>query len=113
MSAGFPLEIWMIFAASILGALQAFGGAKTAQIQRNFSETFFLFSAAILGLLFLDGFGDWSREGSVIYVAGRIFYAAVSLIGATRFRKWIWAASLAGLVGCLAQLARQLYFLFA
>lgn len=109
----FPLEIWMLLSASALGALQALGGAATAQIQRNFSETHFLFSTAIVALLILDGFGDWSREGSAVYVAGRVFYAGMTLVGVTRFRKWIWAVSMAGLVGCLGQLARQLYFMIA
>lgn len=113
MSFSAPLEIWMLLAASLLGALQGLGGAKAAQIQRNYSETFFIFGTAIVALLVLDGFGDWSREGAAVYVAGRIFYTGTTLAGATPLRKWTWAVSMVGLVGCLGQLARQLYLLIA
>ena len=100
-----PTETFILLIISIYGAAQAavMGRSETLQqVHRNFSETFFLFSAGILLIPLVGTFGVWSAKGSVVYAAGRAAYLALSWGAARKLRKWAWAASIAGIVGVLA-----------
>ena len=105
------IEIWALVLTTLLGAVQ-FALAQQqpvfAQINRNFLETYFIVAVTILVLATLHGFGEWSTKGAVIYAAGRALYVAFSFGVLTRMRKWTWAISIVGLVGCVAELIRVL-----
>ena len=91
------------------GALQALLAVPLVglhQIHRNFSETSFLFATSVLALSILNGFGPWSLKGAIVYAAGRTLYLLFSIAPLRPYRKWAWAISIAGIVGCLAELAR-------
>lgn len=105
------IELLMLLGMCTYGAVQAFltgVGAVVQQIHRNFSETFFLFGASVLALEFLDGFGPWSLKGAAAYAIGRTAYLAMSVNPMRPLRKWSWAVSIAGIVGCIAELARAI-----
>ena len=104
-----PTETFILLIMSLYGAAQAavMGRSETLQqVHRNFSETFFLFSAGILLILLVGTFGAWSAKGSVVYAAGRAAYLALSWGTARKLRKWAWAVSIAGIVGVLADVGR-------
>jgi uncharacterized MAPEG superfamily protein len=103
-------EMILLLAMSIYGAIQAMLTGRLEelrQIHRNFSETYYLFSAIILALAALDSFGGWSMQGAVVYAAGRLLYLALSIKSLRSIRKWAWATSMAGITGCAAELIRS------
>ncbi len=101
-------EIWALLAVLLLSAMQVlFLRGEAVQIHRNFAETLPIFLGVLVGLTALDGFGDWSQQGAVMYVASRYAYAVLTLTY-PRVRKWAWALSVAGLALCLAELTRAL-----
>lgn len=103
-------EMTVLLAMSIYGALQALLTGRfevLRQVHRNFSETYYLFSAVTLALAGLDAFGGWSMQGAVIYAAGRLLYLALSIRSLRPIRKWAWATSMAGISGCAAELIRS------
>lgn len=103
-------EITVLLAMSIYGAIQALLAGRfevLRQVHRNFSETYYLFSAIILALAGLDSFGGWSTQGAVVYAAGRLLYLALSMKSLRSIRKWAWATSMAGITGCAAELIRS------
>jgi len=106
----------------VMGGVAAYGAAQALlagpvpavqQIHRNFSETAYLFFAVVLALAAIEGFGPWSHKGAVVYAIGRGAYLALSFGPLRRFRKWAWATSIAGIVGCLGELARAVLQLLA
>ncbi|MGD9800206.1 MAG: MAPEG family protein [Parvularculaceae bacterium] len=105
------IELLILLGMCVYGAVQALltgVGATIQQIHRNFSETFFLFGASVLTLEFLNGFGPWSLKGAAAYAVGRALYLAMSVKPMRPLRRWAWAVSIAGIVGCLAELARAI-----
>lgn len=103
------IELQILMGVSAYGALQGLIASHFAglqQIHRNFSETAFLFVAIVLFLSAADGFGSWSQKGSLAYVIGRGFYLGLSIKQFRPFRRWAWAVSTAGIVGCIGELAR-------
>lgn len=93
----------------VYGAVQALLQGRVEalqQVHRNFSETFYLFGASVLMLSMLEGFGAWSFKGAIAYAAGRLLYLALSMKPTRPLRKWAWAISMAGIVGCLGELLR-------
>lgn len=105
------IELLILLGMCIYGAAQALltgVGAVVQQVHRNFSETFFLFGASVLALELLDGFGPWSMKGAAAYAVGRALYLAMSVSPMRPLRRWAWAASIAGIVGCIAELARAI-----
>jgi uncharacterized MAPEG superfamily protein len=108
-SSRMQIEIAILLGVCVYGAAQALltgSFASLLQIHRNFSETSFLFAASVLGLSAVNGFGPWSLKGAAAYAAGRTLYVLFSVAPLRTYRKWAWAASIAGIVGCLAELAR-------
>jgi uncharacterized MAPEG superfamily protein len=105
------VEIWALLAVLLLGAGQVlFLRGDAAQISRNFAETFPSFLGALIGLTALNGFGEWSQEGAVVYAIGRYAYLILTLTY-PKVRKWAWALSIIGLAACLAELTRALMML--
>ncbi len=106
------VEIAILLGACVYGAVQAPLGQFSEtlqQIHRNFSETFYLFAAGVIALAMLEGFGPWSLKGAVVYAAGRGSYLILSVKPLRGLRRWGWAASIAGVVGVLAELARTIW----
>lgn len=106
-----PIELMALAAATVLGAAQFILAKRNpvfAQIQRNFLETYFIVALIIVVLAVMQGFGEWSMKGAVIYLAGRVLYVIFSFGILSRVRKWTWAVSILGLVGCAAQLLKVL-----
>lgn len=104
-------ELWILFGLCVYGALQALATGPVEpvrQIHRNFSETFYLFAACVIALHWLGGFGPWSQKGAALYAAGRFLYLIFSVAPLRPFRRWMWALSIAGIVGCVAELVRSL-----
>ena len=105
------IELWMLVAVSIYGAGQFLLRGRIgrlAQIHRNFMETYLIVASSLLILYALDGFGEWSTKGAVVYAAGRALYLVFSFGPLLPLRKWTWAISIVGLVGCVAQLVKML-----
>ena len=105
------IEIWALVLTTVLGVVQFVLARQQpvfAQIQRNFLETYFIVALTIIALAALQGFGEWSFKGALIYLVGRALYVAFSFGILTRVRKWTWAISIVGLVGCVAQLIKVL-----
>jgi uncharacterized MAPEG superfamily protein len=103
-------EMILLLAMSIYGAIQAVLTGRLdglRQIHRNFSETYYLFSAIILALAMVGSFGGWSMQGAVAYAAGRLLYLILSVKLLRSVRKWAWAISIAGIIGCAAELIRS------
>ena len=104
------IELAILLGICLYGATQAAFSSSFAdlqQIHRNFSETAYLFAASVLGLHATSGFGSWSLKGTVVYAIGRALYVLFSVPPLRPYRKWTWATSIAGIVGCLAELARS------
>jgi uncharacterized MAPEG superfamily protein len=104
-------ELWILLGMCVYGSLQALvtGPVEPVrQIHRNFSETFYLFAACVVALHWLGGFGPWSQKGAAVYSAGRFLYLIFSVPQLRPFRRWTWAVSIAGIVGCVAELVRFL-----
>lgn len=102
-------ELWILLGMCAYGALQALATGPVEpmrQIHRNFSETFYLFALCVLALHGLGGFGSWSMQGAAVYAAGRFLYIVFSIPQLRPLRRWTWALSIAGIVGCLAELVR-------
>lgn len=100
-------EMLVLLGASAYGAGQALlcgpiSGLR--QIHRNFSETFYVFAASVVALSMIDAFGAWSLKGAIAYAVGRASYLVFSVEPARPLRKWAWAVSVAGIVGCVAEL---------
>lgn len=107
-----PTETFILLIISLYGAAQAalMGRSETLQqVHRNFSETFFLFSAGILLVPLVGTYGTWTAEGSLVYAVGRTAYLGLSWGAVRRLRKWAWAASIAGIVGVLADFVRLVF----
>lgn len=105
------VEITILLGVCLYGAVQAtltLRSETLQQIHRNFSETFYLFGAGTLALVLLNGFGPWSFKGAIAYASGRALYLVLSVKPLRALRKWAWAASIAGIVGVLGELARVL-----
>lgn len=103
------IELQVLLGVCVGGTVQALllGRVEALrQIHRNFSETFYFFGTSILLLSMLDGFGAWSFKGAIAYAAGRLSYLALSVKPTRPLRKWAWAISIAGIVGCLGELLR-------
>ncbi|MGD9967566.1 MAG: MAPEG family protein [Hyphomonadaceae bacterium] len=108
------VEIAILFGACVYGAAQASVSQRNEtlqQIHRNYSETSYLFAAATLALLLLNGFGPWSLKGALVYAAGRALYLILSVKPLRSLRKWGWAVSIAGIVGVLGELVRNIWAL--
>lgn len=106
------IETLVLLGVCVYGAVQGSLSTRSEapqQIHRNFSETFYVFAAAILALAMLDGFGPWSFKGAIAYAVGRALYLFLSLKPLRAWRKWGWAVSIAGIVGVLAELARSIW----
>lgn len=107
-----PIELAIAFWMCVYGAVQAAlsgEGQPLRQIHRNYSESFYLFGAAVLGLQMLSAFGPWSLKGAGAYAAGRAAYLMLSVPPLRSLRKWAWATSIAGIVGVVSELARALW----
>jgi len=105
-------ELWILFGICVYGALQALATwplESMRQIHRNFSETFYLFAVCVVVLHWLSGFGPWSQKGAAVYAAGRFLYLIFSVPQLRPLRRWMWATSIAGIVGCVAELAHFLF----
>ncbi len=103
------IEVAVLLGACCYGAVQALLMGSFAglwEIHRNFSETSYVFAVSVLGLSSINGFGPWSLKGAAVYAAGRALYALLSVAPLRAYRKWAWAASIAGILGCLAELVR-------
>ncbi len=105
------VELLILLGVCGYGAIQALATGPIEpmrQIHRNFSETFYLFAICILLLHALNAFGNWSLKGAVVYAAGRALYLVFSIQQLRPARRWAWAVSIAGVVGCMGELARFL-----
>ena len=72
--------------------------ARLRRAQRNFHETFALFAAAAL-VVIVTGLGGWASQlGCVLYLAGRIAYVPLYVLGLTPWRSIAWAAATVGIV---------------
>jgi uncharacterized MAPEG superfamily protein len=119
------IELWMLFAAMVLGLVHLTAASFTfkAQVgaaysvgprdedrrptgvaarldraQRNFLETFPIFVAAVLMLEVLGRSGGWlSVAGAVIYLAGRLLFLPLYAAGVPWLRTFSWNAATAGL----------------
>lgn len=103
------IELQILFGVCAYGAVQGLiaGRFKWAeQVHRNFSETVFVFVLPILCLASADGFGSWSFKGACAYAAGRGLYLLLSIRRLRPFRKWAWAISVSGIVGCIGEVLR-------
>jgi uncharacterized MAPEG superfamily protein len=106
------IETTILLGVCLYGAVQAALAQRSEtlqQVHRNFSETFYLFAAATLALVLLDAFGPWSLKGAIVYGAGRALYLVLSMKPLRGLRKWAWAASIAGIVGVIAELTKALW----
>lgn len=99
----------MLLGICVYGSLQALATGPIRQIHRNFSEICYFFAACVVALHWLGGFGPWSQKGAAVYSAGRLLYLIFSVPPLRPFRRWIWATSILGMVGCVAELVRFLF----
>ena len=102
-----PRPEWLALLAMLVFALlqvtlTSSDAARAAR--RNFEATFPVFAGSVLALAVLHGFGRYSLNGAVIYAAARLLYLAMTYVGKP-LRSYAWALSIAGLIGCVGQLA--------
>ena len=64
----------------------------------NFRETFALFAASVLLVVFLHRQDQTSAIGAQLYFWARLFYVPIYALGIQVVRTIVWAISLAGLV---------------
>lgn len=69
----------------------------------NFRESFPLFSAAAIALVVMGEAGALSAWGSILYVAARVAYVPLYVIGVPWLRTLVWAAGLGGMLMVLAE----------
>ena len=101
-----PRPEWLALMAMLIFALlqvtlTSSDAARAAR--RNFEATFPVFAASVLALAALHGFGRYSLNGAVIYAGARVLYLAMTYVGKP-LRSYVWALSIAGLIGCVGQL---------
>ena len=95
-------ETTLVLAASVLGLTQVILSSrhhKFPQIQRNFSETYFVVIVCFLITLILGGGGSQAVTAASFYFVGRIAYVALTLIDQPNVRKYAWAISMVGVIG--------------
>lgn len=78
--------------------------ARLDRAQRNFMETFAVFAAAVLMVEHLHVAGALSQWGAVVYVAGRMLFLPLYLMGVPWLRTFSWNAATLGLVLVMAQI---------
>jgi len=104
-----PTEAFILLIISLYRAAQAAITGRSGppqQIHYNFPETFFLFAEGILLVPLVGTFGAWSAKGSAVYTVGGAACPVLPWGAARPLRKWAWAASIAGIVGVLADFIR-------
>lgn len=82
------------------GPLQPLTGAaaRAERASKNFLETFGFFAAAVLGVVLSKANTAHTALGAEIYLAARVIYLPVYLIGIPYLRTLVWVASLWGLL---------------
>jgi uncharacterized MAPEG superfamily protein len=78
--------------------------ARVDRALQNFKETFPLFAAAILALLFTQHANAETAMGAQLYFWARVAYIPVYAAGISYLRTLIWAVSIAGIVMMLMPL---------
>lgn len=118
-------ELWVLLAAGLLGVVHLSAASFTfkAQVgneytvgardddvqptgmagrmqraQRNFLETFAIFTAWVLIVHVTDGYGALSLWGSLLYLGGRILYLPLYATGVRWLRTFAWNLATLGLV---------------
>ncbi|MEF3080716.1 MAPEG family protein [Luteimonas sp. SMYT11W] len=71
---------------------------RTAAASRNFLETFPLFAAAVLAVVFAGRADAGTALGAQVYVWARVAYLPVYAIGVPYLRSAIWVVSLWGTI---------------
>ncbi len=119
------IELWVLFLSGFLGIvhLSAASFAFKAQVgnrytmgprdedlkptgvagrldraQRNFLETFGIFSICVLLVHLTDAYGLFSYWGSILYLVGRTLYLPLYAFGVPWFRSFSWNLATLGLV---------------
>ena len=78
--------------------------ARVDRALQNFKETFPLFAAAVLALLFTQHASAETAMGAQLYFWTRVAYIPVYAVGISYLRTLIWVGSIAGIVMVLMPL---------
>ena len=73
-------------------------GARAERASRNLVETFAIFAGLTALLVATGKSAPASQLGALLYLAGRVVYFFVYLMGVPYLRTLVWAVSIAGLV---------------
>ena len=71
---------------------------------RNYTETFPAFAALALALAVTGRTGGWGEAGAIIWLAARVLYLPLYVLGVPWLRSLVWAVSALGLVAMLIRL---------
>ena len=86
-------------------APKSVGAARAERALRNLLETYALFAALALALAVTGRSGGAGASGAILWLAARIVYIPVYLMGIPFLRTAVWIASIVGLLMMLARLA--------
>ena len=75
---------------------------RLARAQANFFETFPIVAAALLIISAADLSSDWTRIGSIVWLAARISYLPIYALGIPRIRTLIFLTSVVGILMVLS-----------
>lgn len=119
------VELRLLGVASLVGIIQLFWGAASAQQQRgadwaigardepkpvhgvparlqralaNYGETFAIFAASLLGALLMHGPTWMTLTGAWLYVLARIAYVPLYASGVPKLRTAVWLLSILGIL---------------
>lgn len=119
------VELRLLGVASLVGIVQVFWGAASAQQQRgsewamsardeprtlqgvparlqralaNYGETFAIFAASLLGALLMHGPTWMTLTGAWLYVLARIVYVPLYAAGVSKLRTLVWLLSILGVL---------------
>jgi uncharacterized MAPEG superfamily protein len=71
---------------------------RAERASRNFLETFPLFVAAVLSVVFTERTSVYTALGAQLYFWSRLAYLPVYVLGITYVRSLIWTVALVGLI---------------
>jgi uncharacterized MAPEG superfamily protein len=71
---------------------------RLERASHNFLETFPFFVAMVVVVHFTDAYGELSRWGAVLYLAGRVVYLPLYAFGVFLVRSLAWNVATAGIV---------------
>ncbi len=119
------VELRLLGVAGLVGIIQIFWGAASAQQQRgsdwamsardephpvtgvparleralaNYGETFAVFAASLLGALLMHGPTWMTLTGAWLYVLARIAYVPLYASGVSKLRTLVWLLSILGVL---------------